>query len=743
MVASKSENDGKRVSFVISTSQREDFDHPLVAFVFDGRGELADRVEVRDGKLDLTAPAGGLEKSRILIAPAEAADDTSKPDPEALLKLGAYEPVLFADHRLIERIDIPGSLIDLWPLCFCWVRGRVVRSSDNRAVCQARVHICEVDRLPWLIARLPDLDLYRLRDDLFDVIRKPPLPDPPPFRFPLDIDIRRDFALSPGSRAALRFASVSPERHSPGLAGVQAHGNIAALNPQPLPPSPDFPVLEAVLQSRSPTILRSALIENWKLLIPWFCYWPRWWWWLTCDELAVVTTDAHGRFERTIFYPCWGDKPDLYFWVEYDFGSGFEQVYRPPLACHTWWDYACGSEVTIRVTDPRVPGCEEEPDLPGRQVVVLSIGREIAVRELQTSGVEGVTTAGQPLGATLEPRVDFSRTELIGGGIPYYRWSYRRLSGPDGTSGTVSAGSVPIGSWSVMTRDVYRHYRTGSTYPSDLMGPMPTSGPGAAPAANLFRIRPPAPPSGSEWVVLNESVDLATAYFETASLEGAPVHPDTDDLAAGRYEMKLELFDAAGALVNWTDAGIDLRITDQDAPFGTGTVTTTAAPDYNRVLSGGETMGFRMVVRVDNSRCTADILPVGGGVTPDPDCGFHNYSLPTDVATMSFVARHPNGFATYGFDVTRGADPTQLVATSGTAGQPGTGGFSHTGGFTYSSGSTVTVSILLGSCSNAALAENLNVWAMATNGYGRLSGYDAHDNAAFALAQPCICPPVG
>lgn len=744
-MTTNSPKEGRRVGFDVSTSQRSDFDHPLVAFLFDARGELADRAEVRDGRLELTFPADGFERSRLLIAPAEAADDSRKPDPEALLKLGAYEPVLFADERLIDSISIPGSIIDFWPFCFCWVRGRVVRNIDNRAVCDARVHICEVDRIPWLIERLPDLDLYRLRDDLIEVLRKPPLPDPPPYRVALDIGTRPSIDPAPVLRSALRFSSALSQGRAPDFAGPMAKAGIAALNPQPLPPMPAadmFPAMQAILQSRSATVLRSALIENWKMLVPWFCIWPHWWWWLTCDEIAVVTTDAYGRFERTIFYPCWGDKPDLYFWVEYDFGNGFERVYGPPMACHTYWNYACGTEVTIRITDPRVPGCEEEPDLPGRQVAVISIGPGIAVRELQTAGVEGLTTAGEPLGATLEPRVDFSRTELIGDGIPYYRWSYQRLSGPDGVTATAPAGSPPIGSWSVMTRDVYRHYRTGTTFPSDLMGPMPTTGADAAPAPNLFRIRPAAPPAGSEWVVLNESVDLATAYFDTASLAGAPVGPAPDDLAAGRYELKLELFDSAGALVNWTDAGIDLRITDQDAPFGTGTVTTHAAPAFNRILAGGDTMGFRMVVRVDNSRCTADIQPVGGGVTPDPDCGFHNYSLPTDVATMAFVARHPNGFASYGFSVTRGADPTVLVSTAGTAGQPGTGGFINTGGFTYSSASSVTVGMLLGTCSNAALAEDLSVTAMATNGYGRLSGYDAHDNAAFALAQPCTCPPV-
>ena len=757
----------KRVTFKVSTRQRSDFEHPLAAYLFDARGELIARVEIRDGQLELPLPRGELGLMRVFIAPAEDNLDPKTATPAMMARLGAYEPVLQAGGQLIERIEIPGSIIDLWPLCFCWVRGKVVRHSDNRAVCNARVHICEVDRIPWLIQKLPELEVLRLRDDLIDIIRNPPVPRPQPIPDPGPGP--DPFAQFPATdpinlqRPALRFASDFSARVDfnalSGLRGERVSLNPqplpprvqrASLNPQPLPPLPlrdqlQLPLeLHTRLLSPSSLVVRHALAENWKLLIPWFCHWPHWWWRFRCDEVAVVTTDTQGRFESTVFYRCGGDHPDLYFWVEYDFGSGFETVHHPRIACNTYWNHVCGSEVTVRVTDPRVPGCEEEPDLPGRQVVVLSIGRNVAVRELQTSATpatEGLTSAGEPFGASLEPRVDFSRTELIGSGIPYYRWSYRRLSGPDGSTASVDPAAVPLNTWAVMTRDVYRHYKVGTSYPSVGMGPMPTSGPGAAPVANLFRIRPLLPPAGNEWIVLNESVDLATAYFDTGSLAGAPASgpPWPDDLAAGRYELKLELFNSTGALVNWSAENIELRITNEDAPFGTGTVTTALAPSYNRVLAGLDTMGFRMVVRIDNNRCSADILPVGGTVTPDPLCGFHNYSLPSDTAELSIVARHPNSFASYAFVVTRGAGPTiPAASTAGTAGQAGTNGYVETSNFNYSK--NVVISSLLGPCSNAAYSERLDVTAMATNGYGTLSGYNAADNAAFALAVPCpVC----
>ena len=548
----------------------------------------------------------------------------------------------------------------------------------------------------------------------------------PDFDIPLDgpeppIDLGTDFARP---RRALRFSEA-------GAAGVQNRQAVS------LQSSVNLPIeLQSRLLSTSVTTVRRSLVENWRLLVPWLCYWRWWWWWFRCDEIRVVDTDAYGNFETFIIYPCQGDHPDLYFWVEYDFGSGHETVYRPPIACNTYWNYECGSEVTIRVTDPRVPGCGSEPDLPGKQVVVKSIGRNVAVREVDG---DGLTNFGEPFGHTLEPRVDFSRSALIGSNIPYYRWSYRRMTGPDGTT-------PDVGPWTPMTRSVYRHYKDGTSYPSDIMGPLPTTGPGAAPAPNLFRIRPVVSPSGEPWEVLNERVDLATAYFETTTLPGNPQFTPgvgwSEDLAAGRYELKLELFDNAGNLVqDWDAQGIDLRITDQDAPFGTGTVTTSPAPTDNRVLNAGNTDGFRMQVRVDNNRCFAEVHPIGGDLAPDPDCGFYEYETGDD-AGLSFTARHPNGFATYHFDTGRGTGPAiGIASTSGTVGQADSNGFGAGAGFLYYK--DVAVSALLGTCPSAAFWEDLDVRALATNGYSRLTGYNATDNAAFALAQPCPEPPQG
>ena len=735
-MAQQSKSGGRRLRLSVSTAQRPEFKGPLVAYVFDAGGKLTQRTEIAGGKLEIDLGGDARQLPRLVIAPAvKEAPADDDPSIDRLLKLGAYEPVLRQGDKLIDRIVIPGQIIDIWPYCFCWVHGRVVRASDNRPVCNARVHICEVDRIPLWILRLPDRDIFRLRDDLIEVLRKPPIPippepgpDPAPFlRF-----------ANPGARVGFNPQPDPPRPEFARRATIRFDDAVSrvALNPQPPVASLALPAeLNNSLQSHSATTLRRALAANWQLIVPWLCVWPHWWWWFRCDELAVVETDHNGHFERFVLYPCNGDHPDIYFWVEYDLGAGFETVYHPPIACNTYWDYVCGSEVTIHVTDPRVPACGGPADLPGKQVVVLSLGRIVAVREV---GSNGLTNFGEPFGEKLEPRVDFSATNLAAIGIQHYQWSYTRLTGPDGSSLTVDPSSPPIGVPRVLTRQVVRHYKVGTTYVPAPMGPFPT------PRPDSFTIQPADPPPGGlEWIVLDEREDLATAHFETTSLLGTATSSASEDLAAGLYELKLELIDSAGNIVDLTAHGIDLRITDQDAPFGTATVTTSLAPAANRVFGGsGHTVAFKMVVRVDNNFCYADIHPVGGTVTADPDCGFHNYSSPSDTARLSFVARHPNHFATFAFSSGRGTGGAIAdTVTGGVAGQAASNGYGQSG-FDYSK--DVTVGVLTApvapstvSCPNAAFWESLGVYAIATNGYGTLTGYNAYDVAAFALAQPC------
>jgi len=695
------------ISFAVSTEDRPHFKEDLTAYAFSESGELLDAAAVRGGKATIktTGP-----RTRIFVGPTLPGD--IPPTLAQMQRVQAFEPVLRPGLTgpVVESVRIPGSLLDVWPLCFCLIRGRVVRNigGQDLPVCGARVHICEVDRLRIWIERLPGPDILRLRDDLIRVIDLPPLPEPP-------------VPPPPGPRPPLRFPAPDPKPRP--ISGSALSQRAAPKQLQSAAAQPSIRLsaeTRAALISTSVTVVREALVNNLGLILPYLCLWP-WWWRFRCDEIRVVETDAFGRFQTLYIYPCHGDKPDLYFWVEYQIGGVWQTVYRPPIPCFTHWNYACGSEITIHISDERVPVCGDPELLPGCQAAVLSIGKNVSVREVQTSGPgEGLTTGGRPFGGSLEPHVWFGRECLFGKNITKYRWSYRKAGDPI---------------WIIIEHEVGRHYVVVDPVTSDLSFPFEVLGPDGS---NHFRIKPIAPPApGLEWFVVNPRLDTATAFFETNPLAGGDVAA-----AAGRYEIKLELFKDDGTLVDWTAEGIDLKVpkVGETAPFGPDTLETEDAPAYYRVVhpGNGHTMGFRMVVHVDNNECTAEVLAVtGSGLSIDADCGFIEYT-PGAAAMLSFVAHHPNGFATFGFNVTRGLSGAVPSAdSSGKVGASPLNGYSLTGTAPHTYAKTIPVTDLLGTCPSAAFSQVLDVDALATDGWNRLSDYDAGDSAAFALDVPC------
>ncbi|MFK8030866.1 MAG: hypothetical protein AB8G18_11595 [Gammaproteobacteria bacterium] len=715
----KPKNDN--ISLAVSVAGTTTYEGDIVAYVFAGDGSCVDRVTVKNGKVSLPFSATEARKRQVFFGPE--LDQDTPPTLQTLRRISAFEAVL-TPGDLVDRIVIPGTIISLWPFCLCWVTGRVLK--NGRPVCDAIVHICEVDPRRWLFT-LPDLELFRLRDDLIDILREPPTlspPDPrpgprngpaPDFRT-LDTDFNLDNVTFASSRITPRKVVASREALSRPIDTLA--GNVLT-----------------GLGSNSTTLLRSTLVDNFYLLYPYFCFTP-FWWRYRCDEITTRTTGADGRFNVLVPYNCSGDKPDIYVWVEYPINGTNQTVYRPPIACNTYWNYVCGSQITINITDPRVPTCDPEFDSSSCQVAVMSIGPGVSVDEIEANGL---TSGGAPFGSTLEPRVDFSRTGLIAKGITHYLWSFRRLTDPDGVSPNV-------GAWQPMDRDVYRHYRvlTGGvlSYPSYQLGPD-----AAGPAPNTFQIKPPAPPApGIEWTTLNERVDLASAYFETRKLPGAPAtRADGDDSSAGMYELKLELFKAGSANpIEWEPEGVSLRVPDIAAPFPTGTVTTTNAPESRRIRNPvGNTIAFRMVLRVDNNFCQAQVFAASGSSV---DCGIIEAS-PGSTVELGFRARHPNGFATYSHSVERGdGNNVAIAATSGTAGSADAAGFIQAPPFEYRKSFTAGDFLTGTTCTQAAFAEVIDVDATGTNGYSRLSGYDQTDIGAFALVEPCEeceeCPPV-
>jgi len=124
---------------------------------------------------------------------------------------------------------------------------------------------------------------------------------------------------------------------------------------------------------------------------------------------------------------------------------------------------------------------------------------------------------------------------------------------------------------------------------------------------------------------------------------------------------------------------------------------------------------------VDNNPCTASIgMPTLDGATANA-CGYLPYAPgSTDQVSIAFTARQPEDFASYSFEVIKGAGALMLSQ----------------GGPVSSVSSPVTDSVqnLLGGCLVAAFAADLYVAASANSGWSRQSQYDASALIAFALA---------
>jgi hypothetical protein len=695
-----------RLQFKVPFEEQPEQPLELMAHVLDHHGCAVASAPIADGSFTLDlADHADPDDLRIAIAPVRPDRREAPPTQAQLARLLAYEPVLKIDAKAsVQEIKaIPSDLSKHWFLCSCRVRGKVVKPVGSAAVvdypvCHARVHICEVDPFWWIIDVLPDPLVYKLRDEYLVAREKPVIPHPEPGPDPiaeLQVQSHTEMLMSAGTAAsAPAFASTST------------------------------------------LALRKELKANVELLIPYICSWEWLWPWLACDPLTTVETDENGRFDVTIFHRC-DDQPDLYFWVEYFIGGVWTTVYAPGTRCATHWDYDCASEVTLRIYDPRVPYCGGHDSVQGKNVVVKTIGNDMGVNEVLDASagareglVPGAVSTGSdsPFAGTLELRVDFGEG-LLAAGITKYQWSYSKL--------TDDPMHPIIDGWHTMTHPVNRHYRTvdSAGNPVDLVHPL---GPDANGRMDVWNPEVSFTPAGNhKWPVDDARVDLVSGFFDPIPFIGL-----SDDPHAGRYVLKLELFKgAAAAPVDWTAEGIGLYEPNVPAPFGNAAMTTVESLDRHRILAAGHhTMGFQIVVHVDNSRCEAAIYDVTVGPHASGPCGFIDYPAGA-TAHVSFQARHAHDFATFNFETDKGS--SGIVApgsASGRVGDTPNNGFARDAASVFSKDVPITgAGSLVDSPSacpggRAAFAETIYVAATATDGWSRASWLDASATPkAFAL----------
>ncbi len=743
----------------------------LVAYLFDRDGKLLETAPLREGKGAFKAEAARAARGRLAVLPAPTDD---RPAPKTLAearKLDAYEPVTRIDPkaRLVEPLPIPADIWRRWFLCACRVRGRVVKRVEVQGnavdwpVCHARVHILEVDRLWLLFEKLPDLQVDRFRRELIREFRKPrvwpPPPPPPPDPIPWE-EIQAGptpWPVPPRMFDLPDTVMINPQPEPPGrganlsIAGLEARRAFTQLGPQPEPPdmpafeaqpfsggSPVFDTINAplrlsnelmaALEGPSVFAARQALVANWKELIPFLCFFPWLHGFLISQEIRVVETDDDGRFDALIFYPCHGDHPDLYFWVEVFFEGAWVTVYRPWMRCNTWWNYPCGKEVTIRLTDPRVTPCRPPVPYMGPMISVYGVGRLIAVENVTAAGMAaspitvegtGATFAERPFTGTLGMWADFARELLAGIAVTHYLWSYR---------------TSPAGAWTPILKPYTRRYRADfppltSISKNYNFEPDPHG---------HFAIPPDEPwladgtPYGNwedPWVT-----GIATALFETESL-----WPMDDPDRAGAFDLKLELFKADGTRVNLTGSGVDVQVQDLATLQPDGSYNWKLAGPVNRYFEGGQLFGFQMTVAVDNNRCSAAILDAQVGATLAGPCGFIGYP-PAASVLLRFQAAHPHNHAAFLFRIARGSSGYieqaygKVNAASVPAINPAAGGATYNrAGITF--GRSAPVGQILGPCLSAAFAEEMYCYATATDGwYSRAWWLDYYAPAkAFAL----------
>lgn len=688
----------------------------LIVWVYDKAGKLLEKQVIKNGAAKLKIDNRSLAaKGKLYITPEIPELPKRKaPRERFLIQAGAYQPSLkFREDGILDLIVIPD--LDKFRFRICNITGTVSKNFilDGVArmlpVCDLRIHICEVDPFWFVLPKIPDLDIFDIRDRLIDIIDGPwpPIPDPVgPVIDPI--------------------GPIGPIRPRPINTRLNHNVQLRTLNSDQL-------MAQKLLMSNSADTLRSNLINHYQLFLPFLCLFPKRWPFLYhCDEIAVVQSDCNGRFNHRYFYLESGDQPDIYIWIEANINGSWETVYRPPIACATRWDYACGTDINIVVRDERLRPCECD-SMPGQVVWMKRVGDGRSIRGIQ-QGNGPSAHLGNAIGLTDAFRVGeftspfgnlFPFVVQFGSGFPSaqvknYRWKYRQLR-------TANLSPILAGPqlFEGEIRKPYTYERVNSDgdtvfYTSSLkLGPEPS------PQGSVFRI----PHSEA-------SVDVPAEPTAEWNQDTYSVNVNSLSLNDGLYEFIFELLDNNGNVVPLDK---DVFVVDKKAgelsnPPDAPTVSAFGRPEnYVLLNAANQAIGFRFVMRIDNDACYADIhnALVDGSATGS-ECGFGQYAnRNTSQVTLMFEASHPQNFAAYDFSLTKGnsnnvatADATGYVTQASNGYSVGSNVFSK----------AISVNEILGSCpTEAAYAETLYLYATHTNGNRRLYEYDRQDTGAFAI----------
>ncbi|MBU1140260.1 MAG: hypothetical protein KKD01_00430 [Proteobacteria bacterium] len=742
------------INIQLEQTQEQELPEGMV-YAYDRNGSFLDSAEFPRKaqftvELALPSELQG-DTIRILIGPQVSDDSEEMPEwmrqgitntknsaggvaPSVLVRKGAYEKrvQLAAEHNIFSLPIFPHDW-KKWLLCRCVVRGRLIKllqmpdgTNQELGVCNACIKIYEVDKLAKIIARLPDRDLSRIRDDLLILIKNWP-PNPPLEKIPSILGP----SIEPPPPLPVRPEATSPAAvlKSCDTGEVPDTMSLGAE-----PPLPDKEVhceykkvvtmlaqeLEPVFTASSVSQLRNALIIKAGILAQLICQWKWLHFHFSKDLIKCVSTDEQGRFETTITYPCGGDRPDLYFKAMQCIASNLHILYDPNVACHTHWNYKCGSEVVLVTTDPVAitcmsPEAVEPPSGVTIWIMPYAVGGTPLNKINQPSGLTDYgSIVDAPFGNIPGHRLGFRHgysSNIPTTGLFFYRWQYKK----DGET-----------KWHDFSEPVVRHYikeEPGKlpTYPVCTLGPKSVSG------MHLYRFKPHKPeecsdfiPGGyNSWPVDDWFADIYSGFINTYGLPGGV------DVSAGRYQIKLEIYKENGIIVKPGPTTFQFII-----PIGKD---TDGATILSRKAESGEIDGdgFVFYLHIDNRSCQAMTdAPTIGTTGADPQCGFLHYHALSEQVQIDFHALHPANYATFSFRIKRSA--TDISGGDGEVTDLTINGYHGDGNGNFSN--LFTVNTLLNTCTRAAFSENLWVEAKATNGWARLHQYDSYIARAFALA---------
>ena len=393
-------------------------------------------------------------------------------------------------------------------------------------------------------------------------------------------------------------------------------------------------------------------------------------------------------------------------------GTGtFGPVWNDTHASHV-------SEVGFRPTGPA------GPSTAGTWVMATGI-RGVRTDQIKPTGlidykdgVSGRTMVDAPFGGGLWIRVD-SSNDVPTPDVYYYRLRYRR----EGTTG-----------WADFDHPISVHYvrnKIGQTpvFPTFNLGPKEVAG------KNLYRFRPHVselpslvpvvPGTMVDWPKIPFGADLYRGYLDTVG----------KGLAAGRWELRLEIYDQTGTQ---TVPGVPYQLIVPSGVGASGTLLTTPAT----VVSGG----FELTFHVDNRKARAEIAPPAIGATLTEGCGFLRYDpMAPGLTELGWYAWQDGGFAIYRYKMVKGANALTGLPLAPTATDPmpmvplpiwdEVASMANHGDGMGNFHQLSPVIPLLDGCVEGAFAIDLDVLAKATTGNGhRITTYDASALRAFALA---------